>query len=43
MCNGNMIDIASVGNQYQTDNGDNNNVKNNPDDRKDLWKSDRHQ
>lgn len=43
MCNGNMIDIASVGNQYQTDNGDNKNVKNNPDDRKDLWKSDRHQ
>ena len=27
MCNGNMIDIASVGNQYQTDNGDNNNEK----------------
>ena len=27
MCNGNMIDIACVGNQYQTDNGDNNNEK----------------
>jgi len=25
MCNGNMIDIAGVGNQYKTDNGDNSN------------------